>query len=301
MAGEVYEWYGYRTRDNSRAALEASQGHHCPFVPPTCTKNKGACSVSAGGQVVIICPKRLYGNDYELLRLIAHEAFDDFDVNIAMDGLPSLIDAASARRQAQLTGRHQVGVFGAGWGGELKLPPVAPGGSRYSVDFTLIVVSPDGSLQGLCPVEVQTIDTTGNYDPSIAALRDGRRVVPSSLGLNWENVNKRILPQLITKGLMLQGERLCRDGLFFVSPEPVYQRIMTRLGGDQRFRRIPRQPGSITFVRYLHSPGVQDGTPASLGRMETVTISTSDMSLAFISPQNLPPAGAYEAQILRRI
>ncbi len=42
----------------------------------------------------------------------------------------------------------------------------------------------------------------------------------SKAGVNWENVSKRILPQLIYKGYVLRRERLCSKGLFFVCPKP---------------------------------------------------------------------------------
>ena len=118
--------------------------------------------------------------------------------------------------------------------------------------------------------------------------------MPSGFGMNWENVNKRILPQLIIKGLMLQAEALCRDGIFCLTPTVVFERIMARLGGEQRFRHIPRQPGSITFVRMDYGPPPAQGTVAPLAPAPYMTISTSDLSLAFITPENLPPAGAYE-------
>src|SRR5699024_8980057 len=118
--------------------------------------------------------------------------------------------------------------------------------TRYSVDFTLVVVDATGALVAFVPIEVQSIDTTGSYQASLAALRHGRKTVTSTVGLNWENVNKRTLPQLITKGQILQGEPLCTKGPFFVTPEPVYDKIMDRLGGPSHFRHVPLQSGSIT-------------------------------------------------------
>ena len=43
------------------------------------------------------------------------------------------------------------------------------------------------------------------------------------------------------------------------------------------------------------------GTPLPLKTLSPVTISTSDMSLAFISPENLPASGSYETKILRKL
>ena len=304
MAGEVYEWFGYRTDDHSDAARESAHEQSCPYVPGPCTKAGGACSLRLGVEVIPVCPKRLYFEGHRFIRQIASEIFDHLGPNLAADGLPSLVPGSDARAAASSTGLPQVGLFGReGWGSEVRLPAGVEGGARYSVDYTIICVSADGDLLGFAPVEVQTIDTTGNYQASLEALRDGRRIeVSRGLGLNWENVSKRILPQLITKGLILQGERLCASGLFFVTPEAVFQRIMTRLGGVERFRHIPMQPGSITFVRYQLDPvDTTDGDTVNLQRMDQLTISTSDMSLAFITPQNLAGAGAYEATIVARL
>ncbi|MBN7457562.1 hypothetical protein, partial [Mycobacteroides abscessus] len=150
------------------------------------------------------------------------------------------------------------------------------------------------------PVEVQSIDTTGSYQASLAGMRNGRQVVRSTVGLNWENVNKRIIPQLITKGQMLQGEPLCTRGLFFVTPEPVYNKAMDRLGGVAHFRQIPQQAGSITFISYRYG-AAPPGQPISLTALPWVTISTTDMSMAFISPQYLPPAGSYGQLIKEKL
>ncbi len=100
---------------------------------------------------------------------------------------------------------------------------------------------------------------------------------------------------------MLQGERLCGHGIYFLAPEPVYDRIMLRLGGPQRFRQIPLQPGSITFLRYDYGQAPPPGQTASLAPKPPMTISTSDLSLAFITPENLPPAGSYEAKVKAKL
>lgn len=300
MAGRVYEWYGYPADDDSPAALDGALHQTCPFVPGPCTKKGGACAVQPGAEPIIVCPKRLYFDGHLFLREIAHDAFSRFDVDLGPDMLPLLVSGDDAWRVAADTGVMQVGVFGAGWSGELRLPEMQ--GARYSVDFTLTVVDPQGDLRAFVPVEVQSIDTTGSYKPSIEALATGRRIVQSNFGMNWENVNKRILPQLIVKGLMLQAERLCTTGIYFVTPEPVYDRVMARLGGEARLRRIPKQPGSITFVRYQYQgQRFSKGQPLELASMTGQTISTSDMSLAFISPENLPAAGAYEKSIRARL
>jgi hypothetical protein len=300
MPGYVAEWYGFAATDRSEAAQRAAAQQSCPFVPPSCTKEGGACSVRHSQDIITVCPKRLYGDGHRFLQVIAAEAFEQFGVVIdEASQRPALLSGDRVRAAAMADGRPRVGVFGHGWASEIKLPPAMEGGARYSVDFTLVCVDGDGRLVSFAPIEVQTIDTTNSYRQSLEGLANNREIVLSpKLGMNWENVNKRILPQLIVKGLMLQGERLCSNGIYFVTPEPVYDRVMRRLGGQRRLREIPRQPGSITFVRYQqHEEASVPGEPMPMTVSDSVTISTSDMSLAFITPENLPPAGSYEQMI----
>lgn len=309
MAGTIYEWFGHRADDPSAAAANAAATKFCPFLQRDCAKRgkSGVCSIkpAASGEHVAICPSRLYFDGHDFLREIAVDAFSDLNVRLdPTDGRPLLVPAKKAKKAAARSGQNQVGIFGANpWSGEISLPPAVPGAGAPKVDFTAVVISPTGDLLRFAPVEVQSIDTTNSTADSMAGLKAGRQVVQSDVGLNWENVNKRILPQLIVKGLMLQAEALCTTGLYFVTPEPVYKRIMRRLGGPGRLRAIPKQPGSLTFLRYDYdfSSPLVDGTPVPMQRLAPITVSTSDLSLAFITPENLPASGAYETAIRAKL
>lgn len=307
MAGRLFERYGLPVTLSGPVAAAARATGECPFIGKPCTKHSkgGVCSIVPAelGTPVIVCPKRIYERNHRFLREIAWDAFakDQPDAcHIGEDGLPLLHRGEHVVEAAQRSGLIEFGAFGSTLGSEIKLPPATTGGGSYSVDFVVVAVSPEGDILAFVPVEVQTIDTTNNYRSSVEAHdRDGS-IVDSGVGLNWENVSKRILPQLITKGLMLQGERLCTRGIYFVTPQPVFDKIAVRLGGLNVQRSIPQQPGSITFVRYGYDAST-GSSPLTLGRTGTLTISTSDMSLAFISPRNLPLAGSYESKIRTRL
>ncbi|RWR21199.1 restriction endonuclease [Agrococcus lahaulensis] len=303
MGTVVVEWYGYRPSDVSENALEAAATKTCPFIDGECVKTSGVCSLSATEDPtpVIICPVRMYGGNHRFLREIAADAFSQFEPQLGPDGLPEIVSGSLAVPRARLNGRPQVGVFGQRWDTEVKLPAGSDGMGSYSVDFTLILVDAAGELRAFAPVEVQTIDTTNNVGASVEALHRDRSIAVSGAGFNWENVNKRILPQLIMKGLMLQAERLCQMGIYFVAPVPVVQRILRRLGGEKRLREIPKQPGSISFWGYHHSSQPVDGLPVDLDVAYLRTISTSDLSIAFITPENLPPGGSYEMKLRARL
>jgi hypothetical protein len=274
VAGHISDFFGYLATDRSEAAISAAHNQHCPFLDDTCIKTlsdgliSGACAIKpVTSRSVICCPVRLYADDYRILRDVADVAFSP--------GL-DLVAGPASIRQARLRGAPVIGVFGKRWGGELRLPKRG-GSGNYFVDWILALIDPERGLTEFVAVEVQTIDTTGNYRPSRTSLLDvSRRVVPSTAGLNWENVNKRILPQLIYKGQVLQREEDCRKGLFFVCPTPVYGKIMDRLGGQEGLTEYHFQPGAITFLGYdyvdqsVSQPGVP--VPLTLGVQHTTTV-----------------------------
>lgn len=295
VAVTVIDWFGYRSGDPTPSAKAAADLEYCPFIDDGCEKIfrdglvSGVCSLKQSTRDgVVCCPNRLYGDDYKILRDVAEIAFGPGH---------ELVPGPSAQRRALTTGGPVVGVFGKRWGGELRLPQRSGTGS-YFVDWILALVLPTG-LDRFVAVEVQTIDTTGNYRDSIAALRNGRQIVESGAAFNWENVNKRILPQVIYKGNVLQREQKCLGGLFFVTPKPVYDRIMSRLiGSGQPLATYPPSQGSVTFLSYdpdwAHAP---TGAPAPLVQTGRLTTSVVQIAQAFIGVTNLPPMGAYESAI----
>ena len=150
-----------------------------------------------------------------------------------------------------------IAVFGKGWGGELHLPQRQGIGS-YFVDWVLARLDGMGQLVDFTAVEVQTIDTTGKYSDARKALKKDRSIVSDTVGFNWENVAKRIIPQLIYKGQVLQREELCKTGLYFVCPMPIYERVLTRLGGKERIPTFPTQPAAIHFLAYDYAKKPSD-------------------------------------------
>lgn len=217
MAGYISEFFGYRSSDKSADALYASARKRCPFLGGFCSKilarNKeisGVCTIrqkTEGSPDVICCPNRLYADDYKLLRDISNLAFSN-ELNLYAGRVA--VEKAKVEKGA-------IAVFGKGWGGELRLPQRKGSGS-YFVDWVLARLDKKGELVEFTAIEVQTIDTTGNYQTARESLLRKREIISDTVGFNWENVSKRIIPQLIYKGQVLQREDLCRTGLFFVAP-----------------------------------------------------------------------------------
>jgi hypothetical protein len=300
MGSSILEFFGYAPRDQSRAAQKARTAMECPFLGGTCTKTLSDGSISGMCTLkpktsgpVICCPIRLYAGDYQVLRDVAKQAFGG--------GIDLVIGSEIAAFKAAHPRKACIAVFGKRWGGELHLPSRAKKRSgAYFVDWILAHVNSAGKLISFVAIEVQSIDTTGNYQAERNAyLAEKDFVGKTTAGLNWENVNKRILPQIIYKGHVLRREPLCHKGLFFICPAPVYHKIAERLGGN--LTEIHQQAGSLTIMWYDVGPAVPAGKIRALefGGQSTTTI--DQVALAFTAPSNLPPARVYEQAIIAEL
>jgi hypothetical protein len=293
MSSRIIEFFGYAPTDKSKMARASRQNNLCPFIGGKCQKTlndgllSGACTLqSVKGGPVICCPIRLYADEYKILKDVA---------NVAFAGNNELYRGSEAQKVPVRNGYSRIAVFGKAWGGELRLPNRGGVGGYY-VDWVLAKLSDDGELEEFVAIEVQSIDTTGNYRGEREAhLNEDDFPGVSTAGFNWENVSKRILPQLIYKGNVLQRERRCLKGLFFISPEPVYQRIDQRLGRGLLDYHL--QTGSITFMWYNVGDSVEEGKMRDLNQEGMFTTSVVQVANAFTSPTNLPPANVYEQAI----
>ena len=306
MANKIAELFGYASDDKSAAASAARDNSTCPFLgngTGQCAKEigdksnrikSGVCAISdRDGTPVIVCPIRMYANHYRLLQDVAKLAFD---VNAVQ-----LVKATDIDTPASQKDTTRVVVFGKGWGGELRVPGRTDNsidGSKrttsFFVDWILVRLDANNDLIDFEALEVQTMDTIGSYREERTAHLAGTPHHGKSAGINWENVNKRILPQLIYKGHLLEREKLCNAGLFFACPEPVYLKILGRLG--EALAEYPLKNNALTFCAY--GLGVATtGQPRELSSTIVATTTVQQVQIAFSSPKNLPPAGAYEHAI----
>ena len=303
MSGYIAEFFGYRTIDSTRIAREAISRQICPFLGTFCTKAlgdrnnrtlSGVCAVrqvTEGSPIVICCPNRMYAENYKMLSTIANRAF----------GMPlNLYSGRVAVAKAKSEG-GAIAVFGHGWGGELPLPK-RQGRGAYFMDWILARLDSEGELKEFTAIEVQTIDTTGSYQAARRALIEENRIIKDTVGLNWENVSKRIIPQIIYKGQVLQREELCRTGLYFVCPTPVYERVLERLGGQEKLPRFPNQPAAIHFVAYDYLQNVETGFGSSvpLGIIEEYITTVYKVQEAF-SAVDLPAQNVYRDAICKAL
>lgn len=303
MSGYISEIFGYRAEDTTEVALNNISKQVCPFLSSYCTKAlgdranrtlSGVCAVrqvTAGSPDVICCPNRIYAENYKMLATVGEKAFGS-KLNLYAGRLA----VAKAKEE-----NGAVAVFGHGWGGELPLPKRKGKGSYY-VDWILARLDGKGELVEFTAIEVQTIDTTGSYQNARRALIEHHKIEKDSVGLNWENVSKRIIPQIIYKGQVLQREELCRSGLYFVCPVPVYDRVLERLGGKEKLPSFPTQPAAIHFVAYdyLRDVPATDGSIRPLGIIEEYCTTVYKVQEAF-SAVDLPEQNVYRDAIRRSL
>ena len=283
------ELFGYAPEDNSDAAIAVRASSTCPFVGRQCIKKfksglvSGACTLKpTNSGPVICCPNRMYAEDYKVL------------LDVAIDAFGSGMRLCRAPSEAAGDGRDVV-VFGKHWGKELRLPNRLSGGG-YFVDWILARLEPARALAEFVAIELQTMDTTGSYEAQVHRyLKTGTVLPDKQSNINWENVSKRILPQIIYKGHVLRQEPLCRKGMYFICPAPVYERILARLGGA--LRPYHQQPGALTFRRYDLGSAVPAGNVRVLEFKGQATTTVDQIALAFTSPSNLPAPGVYEQAI----
>lgn len=302
MSGYIAELFGYSAEDNSEIAMQNISRQVCPFLGSYCTKAlgdrdnrtlSGVCAVrqvSPGSPNVICCPNRIYAENYKMLSMISEKAFRE---------RLNLYSGRLAIEKAKDEG-GAIAVFGHGWGGELPLPKRQGKGSYY-VDWILARLNGDAELVEFTAIEVQTIDTTGSYKNARAALLNRHTIEKDTVGLNWENVSKRIIPQIIYKGQVLQREELCQSGLYFVCPKPVYDRVLERLGGKGKLPQFPTQPAAIHFVAYDYlSKETEEGKIKPLGIIEEYCTTVYKVQEAF-SAVDLPDQNVYRDAIRKSL
>jgi hypothetical protein len=295
----ISEVFGYHPSDRSAGAKAQRKSELCPFTKKTCKKKfrsdgviHGTCTVQPPGEPeVICCPNRLYAEDYKILHDVAYEVYGD-DVQLIR---PSDIAATQGALK-------RVVAFGTGWGGELKVPKGdGSKGGGFSADWTLALINKSAELLEFVPLEVQSIDTTGSYQSEWCRVmgHPPPRDEGHDPNMNWENVNKRIIPQLLTKGNVFRREKLCKKGLFFVCPTPVYENMLERLGAE--LQDYSFQAGALTFRTYALKESTTPGKIRPLVFQKQFTTTVDHLRDIFNSTLSLPPKDVMGTKIQRLI
>jgi hypothetical protein len=177
-------------------------------------------------------------------------------------------------------------------------------GRHLSMDWVLARIV-DAQLVEYVGIEVQSIDITGNYRDAwhgyknLPETRTSVDQIPSSShGLNWANVHKRLIPQLIRKGVIYSRSKLVRKGLYFIVPEIVYNKFEDVIGSDIP---IVQNASNETLTVFTYSLGdnVATGQHRELVQVRKMRFTLEEFSGRFISGPNLPSGDELDEAIKR--
>lgn len=280
-ARDLIEVFGYAPNDLTPEVRTLWRLGGCPFLGKQCTKTNhdqtityGTCSVTSPDGDIIICPNRLYAERYRVLRKIVS---DCYGLNVPMMMFSEYVDQRGAEGKVVI-------ALGMNSGKEIKLA------RSLSMDWVLALVDA-GELVDYIGVEVQSIDITGNYRDAWHGYKnfsDNTSVVPSSRhGLNWANVHKRLIPQIIRKGLVYSRSSLVTHGLFFIAPDIVYRKFEDVVGTDLPTTAAPARD-TISVHTYGLGPEVAHGKQRTLQLIREVRFKMEDFANRFITGPNLP-------------
>lgn len=129
-----------------------------------------------------------------------------------------------------------------------------------SMDWVLAKIE-NARLVEYTGIEVQSIDITNNYRDNWYAYKNisENAIIPrSEHGMNWANVHKRLIPQIIRKSLIYSRSSFVNSGLYFIVPDIVYKKfedIITCFSPEERCSKsiVREVPLSLTMMEYLCS------------------------------------------------
>lgn len=243
----------------------------------------GTCSVSSGvnqaeGSEIIICPKRLYANEYQIFNHILDGAWQDQSKILLVGGT-----VADLKQKAQQVSNPVV-AFGQGSGRELQ---VNSNGS-LSMDWVLQSYAHNSSElvpQEFVGLEIQSIDITGNYRENWDAYRKMKEGIPvdhvptSGHGLNWANVHKRLIPQIIRKGNIYSKIERC-VGFYFILPDSVYKKFEEVIGDVSTVGGPSRE--NLSVITFRLGNKTAPGERRKLEMVRQVHYSLGDIAASFI-------------------
>lgn len=168
--------------------------------------------------------------------------------------------------------------------------------NKLSMDWVLVRVV-DNELVEIAGIEVQSIDITNNYRVTWEAYKhlksNGDIQIPASKhGMNWANVHKRLIPQIIKKGQIYADSELASKGMYFVVPDTVYQRFEEIIGNTPPLSNPSK--GVLSVFTYSLSNPIGSGSIRNIERTRIIRVSLEEFALCFITGGKIPGASLDE-------
>jgi hypothetical protein len=169
--------------------------------------------------------------------------------------------------------------------------------NKLSMDWVLVRIVDNEPVE-IAGIEVQSIDITNNYRVTWDAYKQLRineniQIPTSKHGMNWANVHKRLIPQIIRKGQIYSDSKLASKGMYFVVPDTVYQRFEEIIGSTP-FLPKPSK-GVLSVFAYSLSKPVETGSIREIERTRIVRVSLEEFALNFITGGKISGASLDDA------
>lgn len=283
---DLCEIFGFAPDDLTPECKNYWTREICPFIGTKCSKFNhdksviyGVCSVVTSNEEIIVCPKRLYAESYKTLRDVCADAFGYLPLY--------LVNEVKTLELVKETPNEFVVAFGQNSGREIQ---VGSSKNRLSMDWVMVRVV-DGEAFEIAGVEVQSIDITNNYRATWETYKNlsltPNKTIPNSVhGMNWANVHKRLIPQIIRKGQIYADSKLATKGMYFILPDTVYSRF-EEIVGDIAPQSAPSR-GTLNVFTYSLSKLVKPGKIRNLERTRVIRVSLEEFALNFISGGKIP-------------
>jgi hypothetical protein len=290
------EIFGHAPDDDSRHVRMLWDSGICPFLNSKCSKINHQSGVIYGGctiqspiyKDVIICPKRLYADNYATLKHIAKDAFG---------AIPFVFYENFWKNRIQFSNERVVVAIGQGHGAEIS---VGGRNNKRLMDWVLAVCN-KGELEQYTGVEVQSIDITNNYVGNWSFfknqnyLTDGQIPPASEHGFNWANVMKRLAPQIAAKGILYSQSDFVQRGIYFLLPDAVYKHFEAKLGVMKA--TTTRDRTTLTVHTYDVGNHVGKGEIRPLQIVRELSVELKDFCEALASGGVLPSAKDLDGKI----
>ena len=153
-----------------------------------------------------------------------------------------------------------------------------------------------GHINEFVSVEIQALDLTGTVEPAYAGLLNHDSIVETTYGVNWANVRKRYIDQLVTKSFY---HHQWRTSIVAVMQTPLYDYLRKHI----QFDELATGPGAIVDVffllyDYVEGSGAEEGHTLVFDRV----VGTSHSSLmTHTLYQSTPSKETFTARILERL
>ena len=211
----------------------AKAGYQCPFIGAKCTKRSHrisgpypVCSIHRSQndpRLVCTCPRRFYEAKF-LEEVIKH----------CWPGQPPANPKIA----------HEVIMKGFG-----------------CVDFVIADIDDkaEDAVRNFISVELQAVDLTGSVEPAYSAALNNVSSMPEkpSFGVNWANVRKRYVAQLITKGFF---HHHWAARMVSVVQTWLYDELRKAIQFDEL---DPKSNCNIIFMTYDYTPAPEKGMPGA--------------------------------------